>query len=77
MNILESYTKAKRVVESCENTIQLSNARKYVNLFFEAFSEKKTCRNGLCYRKPFGDVPQYYDELKKVLHEKRLSFDEK
>mgnify|MGYP000392109515 CR=1 FL=1 len=38
MDIFITYRKAKAVVESCEDLIQLKAARRYINLWFAAHS---------------------------------------
>lgn len=39
MNIFSSYKKAKAVVASCDDALQLKAAKRYVNLWFVAHTE--------------------------------------
>ena len=38
MNSLDTYKKALKVIESCENYTQLEGARNYINNFFKFYS---------------------------------------
>ena len=75
-NVLEAYSKANKIIESCERLEHIEAARNYVNLFLIAFSEVKA-KNGLRPTLVDSDrtVTLMYEELQKNLKktEKKLS----
>ena len=53
MNILTtSYKKAIKVIDSCENEIQLEGAKKYINNFFLFFATQKNTNVGKLFKVP-------------------------
>jgi len=38
--ILDSYTKAEKVVDSCHNLIHCDSARKFIDCFLDAYHDK-------------------------------------
>ena len=71
MRILDAYSKATKVIESCENMDQLSYAKRYCNLFFEYYSKPSYTKYGFCVRQSRNDSHIFYDELKHLIKEKR------
>ena len=75
MILINSYKKACKVIESCENEIHLEHARRYTNLFFQANSSIANSK-----KRGFRDVyandmvGKMYGRLLKKLHVKRLEF---
>ena len=43
--LLEQYSKAMRVVDSCTTPVQLKGAKRYINLFFRQNSKKNKFSN--------------------------------
>lgn len=41
MDLFATYRKAKRVIESCENSDHLKGAKTYMNLWFRSHAERK------------------------------------
>ena len=53
MNILTtSYKKALKVIDSCENEVQLEGAKKYINNFFLFFATQKNTNMGRLFKVP-------------------------
>lgn len=53
MNILTtSYKKALKVIDSCENEVQLEGAKKYINNFFLFFATQKDTSMGKLFKVP-------------------------
>ena len=53
MNILTtSYRKALKVIDSCENEVQLEGAKKYINNFFLFFATQKDTNMGKLFKVP-------------------------
>ena len=53
MNILTtSYRKALKVIDSCENEVQLEGAKKYINNFFLFFATQKDTDMGKLFKVP-------------------------
>ena len=53
MNILTtSYKKALKVIDSCENEVQLEGAKKYINNFFLFFATQKNTNMGKLFKVP-------------------------
>lgn len=71
---LEVAKKAKRIIESCVNEIQLDNARNYVNLFFERFAfPVKDTELGTVYEADHSTV-KLYNNLINILEKKEKKF---
>ena len=75
-NVLEAYSKANKIIESCERPEHIEAARNYINLFLIAFSKVKA-RKWLRPTLVSADrtVTLMYEELQKNLKktEKKLS----
>ena len=75
-NVLEAYSKANKIIESCERVEHLDAARNYINLFLIAFSKVKA-KNGMRPTLVSSDktVTLMYEELQKNFKkvEKKLS----
>lgn len=53
MNILTTtYKKALKVIDSCENEVQLEGAKKYINNFFLFFATQKNTSMGKLFKVP-------------------------
>lgn len=53
MNILTTtYKKALKVIDSCENEVQLEGAKKYINNFFLFFATQKKTSMGKLFKVP-------------------------
>lgn len=71
MVILRSFDKAKKVIESCNNEVQLEGAKKYVNNFFRQFSTPLFGKRNKNIVMTDQFISTYYNELLKLIEEKR------
>ena len=69
-DLLLSYEKAKKVVESCQNELQLPAARKYINLFIRKFS-KPIFSRGMTGLEVEKIVTIMYEELEKSYYKQK------
>ena len=65
--ILTAYSKAVKVIDSCENIDHIIGAKRYINNFFKKYSVEKN--RGFFVNQQVAD---YYEELKRQLDIKTM-----
>lgn len=58
-----AFSKALKVIYSCENAYHTKAARKYVNLFFNAYCTNSSISSGLRLYKPSTKIANMYNTL--------------
>lgn len=73
-DILEAYSKANKVISSCQSILQIEVARKYISLFFAQFTAATKHKwGGFPIRVADNITISMYEELKKNLKAKEKS----
>ena len=73
---LNSFTKAKKVIASCENEYHLKAARNYINCFFDLYSKSSLIKNTFRVYNPSEDIANLYTDLLSLLVNKELELRE-
>lgn len=73
---LNSFTKAKKVIATCENEYHLKAARKYINAFFQLYSKSSLIKNTFRVYRPSDDIADLYNDLLSILVNKELELRE-